>query len=152
MNGKSLCLIASAFLATACSDPRYVEPAGRGPGEQVRSAAAERAEMPVSGTALWLSWESFPTEEEFGSFILKFGRANRADGSAIPSDIDGQIEVVLWMPSMGHGSSPVTVEKVDVGTYRASEVFFTMPGDWEIRVQRKSGGNILEQAVFQIRL
>jgi hypothetical protein len=45
----------------------------------------------------------------------------------------------------------VTVAKVDTGTYRATQVFFTMPGDWEIRIQRLVNGTLIEQAVFPYR-
>jgi hypothetical protein len=74
-----------------------------------------------------------------------------ADKSIVPGDIEGEVAVVLWMPSMGHGSSPVSVAKIDVGTYRASQVFFTMPGDWEIRIQRLVNGAVVEQAVIALR-
>ena len=42
--------------------------------------------------------------------------------------------VKLWMPGMG-GSFPVTLEKIADGVFLASEVFFTMPGYWDIHFQ-----------------
>ena len=69
-----------------------------------------------------------------------------------PVDLNDSVEVALWMPSMGHGSSPVTVERLDTGTYRASEVFFTMKGDWEIRIQLKEGDEVRDQAIVPITL
>jgi hypothetical protein len=134
-------------MLTACADPKYVSrDAGRGPSQK---AVSERAEFAQS--SLWLDWEKIPTTEDFGSFLLKFGRENAADKSPVVRDVEGQIAVVIWMPSMGHGSSPVTVEKLDTGTYRASKVFFTMPGEWEIRIQRVVNGNVIEQAVIPYR-
>lgn len=40
----------------------------------------------------------------------------------------------LWMPSMGHGSSPVTITQVGVNKYQISEAYFIMNGSWEVRV------------------
>lgn len=149
MIGKLLLFITVAALA-ACAEPKYSVPTeAPAPGQKT---AALRATWPQSQKQIWLEWETKPGNEEFGSFLLKIGRANLADQSALPEDIDGEVAVVLWMPSMGHGSSPVTVTKADVGTYRASRVFFSMPGDWEIRVQHISNGAVVEQTVFALRL
>jgi hypothetical protein len=90
-------------------------------------------------------WEQMPTETDFGSFIFK---THRPAGMI---DISGPT-VMLWMPSMGHGSSPVTVERLSTGVYRASRVFFTMKGDWEIHVQSKDGGEVHDEAVLHVAL
>ena len=47
----------------------------------------------------------------------------------------GPVKIVLWMPSMGHGSSPVTVEKMgqEPGVYTAKDIFFSMGGIWDVR-------------------
>ena len=49
--------------------------------------------------------------------------------------------VSLWMPSMGHGSAPTRIERaidergqVIPGVYEVSNMFFMMPGDWDVRV------------------
>jgi hypothetical protein len=141
---------ALVFLMLAgCADPKYVSRDG-GPNSS-QKAVSERAELPNSKSSVWLDWEKIPTSEDFGSFTLKFGRENAADKSPVVQDVEGEIAVVIWMPSMGHASSPVTVAKVDTGTYRATQVFFTMPGDWEIRIQRLGTGTLIEQAVFPNR-
>lgn len=141
-------LVAAAILLTACAEPKYVTQAG--PAKPGQKGEAEKAELGAGGS-VWLTWEKFPTSEDFGSFIFKTGRENSADKSPLPQDLEGEIAVVLWMPSMGHGSSPVTVTKLDTGTYRADRVFFTMPGDWEIRIQRIVNGAAVDQAVIALR-
>ena len=120
---------------------------GQPPTDDSRDSAQPQARLPVSQMPVFLEWEKKPTDEEFGSFILRTGQSSND-----PEDVDGNLAVVLWMPSMGHGSSPVTVERIAKGTYRASKVFFTMPGDWEIRIQRKVGGRVAEQTAIAIRL
>jgi len=136
---------------SACAQPKYES---REPTRQAGRASAAPAalSLPVSGLNAWIAWEQMPTEEDFGSFLLKIGRVNKADGSPIPADAPGEFKILLWMPSMGHGSTPVVLERVDVGTYRASQVFFTMPGDWEIRVQRTSEEFGLEETSLALRI
>jgi hypothetical protein len=51
---------------------------------------------------------------------------------------------------MGHGSTPTTTTRVDVGSYRVSNVFFTMPGEWELRLQAKNGTEVLDEANISI--
>lgn len=45
------------------------------------------------------------------------------------------ISVDLWMPSMGHGSSPVTITQVGVNKYQIQQAYFIMPGQWLVRVR-----------------
>jgi hypothetical protein len=56
-------------------------------------------------------------------------------------EIGDDVEVVLWMPSMNHGSAPTQVERaVDAegnirhGVYFVRNIYFIMGGDWEVRV------------------
>ena len=96
---------------------------------------------------LTMKWEVFPTEESLGSFIMKFHDRDNPDILISPLLTPA---VILWMPSMGHGSSPVTIHLISEGTYRVSDVFFTMPGLWDIRFQLKNGSDIIEQQILQI--
>ena len=53
------------------------------------------------------------------------------------------IEAILWMSSMGHGSSPITIQQTGPLHWHFSEVFFIMPGLWELqlKVHNPSGAN-----------
>jgi hypothetical protein len=88
-----------------------------------------------------LEWEVYPTETTEGSFHVR---------TSFPTDLN--VEVELWMPSMGHGSSPVTVTKISDTHFLATEVFFIMPGPWEIRINWKDGTNVVDQTVFDITI
>mgnify|MGYP000023468646 CR=1 FL=1 len=39
----------------------------------------------------------------------------------------------IWMPDHGHGSWPIKIEEVEEGKYIASDIFFIMPGLWDVR-------------------
>jgi hypothetical protein len=77
----------------------------------------------------------------------------RVDGEAVlavqwmnnsphgPADPAGTFTAELWMPAMGHGSSPVTIERAldgqgrpVPGAFRVSRMYFLMEGGWEVRV------------------
>ncbi len=47
--------------------------------------------------------------------------------------------VKLWMPEHGHGSSPTQFAEISEGCRVVSKVNFTMPGEWEVRVELTDG-------------
>lgn len=134
------------LLLAGCANPKYLTP-GEG---NVRTAAAfgEVADLVPGPGRVWLTWEAKATTGEYGTFLLKIGRPNAGDGTPVPEDPASPPDVFLWMPDMGHGSIPVRIERVDVGTYRVSHVLFVMAGKWEIHVQLKDGNAIRGEATF----
>ena len=59
------------------------------------------------------------------------------------------LKVVLWMPDMGHGSRPVSIENPGEGLYQVNKMYFVMPGHWEVRVTLGDGQ---EQQVLPVDL
>lgn len=136
-------LLSIFFLAASCANPIYSEPDSPSTQATGLSCSAKFA----SGECVSLAWKQLPTEEEFGSFELSiFRTGERSEPVDVPA-----LHVLLWMPSMGHGSSPVELNHTAPGTYLATNVFFSMRGDWEIRVQRKEGQNVPDQAILPYR-
>lgn len=129
-----------------CAEKKYLPGPNGGSGPQKPTAECG-ARLPVSRSCTAFAWEKPQEGRKPGIGLLKIWRPNRADRSPVPVDPGENVEVVLWMPHMGggHGSDPVTVEAADVGTYRLRRVFFSMPGEWEIRVFIKTGGNVIDQ-------
>lgn len=81
-----------------------------------------------------INWTQGPQTPAESEFILKFWNAQTAKSTGPYMDPVQNLSVVLWMPSMGHGSSPVKIEKIENGIYRVRRVYFIMPGDWEVRM------------------
>lgn len=89
-----------------------------------------------------LKWIQKQTEDQAGKFQILFWR--ETGNTATPFEFVSpaqEVFVKLWMPDHGHGSSPVKVApaldadgKVVSGLYDCANVFFSMPGKWEIRV------------------
>ncbi len=128
-------LIAGCLLAFAgCAKPQYLSTEIAGPAKT--DAGGCTATFTTTQACVVMKWEKLPTESEMGSFIFLVSSAG-GDLLTDPAS-DTPLKIVLWMPSMGHGSSPVTVEKLSTGLYRAKNVFFSMKGDWEIRFQTSS--------------
>ena len=50
------------------------------------------------------------------------------------------MNVVLWMPAMGHGSSPVKLTLTGLNYYQVSQAYFIMPGNWEVKMSFSLNG------------
>lgn len=82
------------------------------------------------------------------------------DGSThAPIEVPGSFKVSLFMPDMGHGSSPTQLERaLDengnplVGVYNVTSVYFTMGGDWEVRVALKPTSGATETQIIKVHL
>jgi YtkA-like len=147
MFGRKLYSILLLAILAGCAEPKYIK--GSDSGNEGTSAQESKAECQAtfSNSQLCLAWhwEKKPTSTEMGSLVFKTYRLNSLDQTPIEVDLTTTPQVVLWMPSMGHGSTPTQTARVDEGTYRASNVFFIMPGDWEIRFQVKNGTEVIDE-------
>jgi hypothetical protein len=75
------------------------------------------------------------------------------------TELNDKIEVVLWMPSMGHGSAPTQVERVvDAqgtvipGTFKVKNIYFIMGGDWEVQVTLTDADGNQETNSFAVKI
>ena len=92
-------------------------------------------------------WELMPTDSTVGSMLLTFSDQKNPYLLVSPTS---EPHVLLWMTSMGHGSSPVTIESLGPGKFRARDVFFIMPGPWDIKYQLKDGSRVIEEVTRAI--
>ncbi len=117
-------------LGVIFSTSAFAHGGGHGPG-MTHLTFANGA---IHAHATWIVGPQVPQES-----LLKVEWKNGADHS--PTVPPGPFEVVLWMPSMGHGSAPTSVlESLDtsgqpiLGSYDVKNVFFLMGGDWDVNV------------------
>lgn len=143
---KNLFYLFVLCLSFSCAKPNYVDDQTQ---KIERVTQNCKLIFKKENLCIEMDWESFPTESEFGSFLLRFTDVNDRDLLISP---DHELGIILWMPSMGHGSSPVTLREIEEGIYRASDVFFIMSGAWDIRFQLKDGERIVEEAIQKITL
>lgn len=150
---KSFRFISSLFLVCTffnygCAKSKYVdEIALTRQNNELTSGNCNRF-FQGQGLCVDYRWDYFPPIEEFGSMILTFYLAT--DSSVLQSP-QTEVKVKLYMPSMGHGSSPVTVTEISPGVFRADDICFTMGGDWEIYIQLQNAqGQIIEQQTISL--
>jgi len=131
-----------------CAEPKYVKGTDATSDGTIAQESKTNCSITFSQSGLCLTWfwEKKPTSTEMGSLVFKTYRLNLVDQTPVEVDLVSNPTVVLWMPSMGHGSTPTLTARVDEGTYRATNVFFIMPGDWEIRFQVKNGTEVIDEA------
>jgi len=109
--------------------------------------------FPNAGLCASMQWTQTPSDDEGGQFILRFWSATQGTENGPFIDPGQAVGIKIWMPSMGHGSSPVRLAAgVDAsgavipGVFQGTEAYFMMHGEWEIWVQLKQGRQVLEQA------
>lgn len=154
MIGKRVHLLLITLLLMACAEPKYETKVVANPHSIVEEAALETCEVALEdlGLCVLWKWEEVPTSSKAGQLIFKVARPNELDGSPLPVEIPFDVALVLWMPDMGHGSTPTRVERVDVGSYRATDVFFVMPGEWDLRFQLKEEGDLRDEAIAKVSI
>lgn len=142
-------LVLIFLFLNACARPDYIDPKIASQSQQPPHGCA--LELKNSALCASVEWTSGPQSPQESEFILKFWN-NTGAVQGPYADPANTLSVILWMPSMGHGSSPVTIEKIQEGVYRVRRVFFIMPGDWEVRVFLKNGTTTVDQAVVSLVL
>ena len=85
-------------------------------------------------------------------FIMKTWKKDIGTMNGPYQDLDKNLHVFLWMPSMGHGSAPVKLKKMGDGEYEVSEVQFIMRGKWEIKFQLKDGAQVFDETVIPLKI
>lgn len=146
---KILFFILASTWVVGCADPKYVQISDAGAAATQSTECS--AKFAQSKLCVSYTWVKRPVGNQAAEMTIKIWRPNAADGSPVLQDVNG-VDVVLWMPSMGHGSSPVTVERADVGTFKATQMSFIMGGEWEIRIQIKEGNVVRDQAIIPLRI
>jgi len=139
------------LLLVACAEPKYQQ-TGSDPSEQSEgkpTAYPCHLKMKKIDLCIHWQWQIYPTTSEVGDFLFRTYRLAEQDAFPIAVE-DFHLEIELWMPSMNHGSSPVRVRHTDRGLFLAEEVFFVMPGDWQIKFQYKENGKLIDEAIVDL--
>jgi hypothetical protein len=164
MNKKLLLLIIglTAFGSMGCFSPILTH--AESPNNARPESAHESKSLAdcdvifkTQGLCASMDWVKYPNEGEVCAFTLRFWKVGQANASGPYLEPTFPVFVRLWMPSMGHGSSPVSISpSMDSnglaipGVYEVTQVFFVMRGQWEIQVQLKNKTQVVEQENFSI--
>lgn len=152
---KNLFFLLNALIAlSACGVSPLLNHANAEDNKNNINVANENCPLdyPNAGLCAKIEWLVGPSGSGANSFTIKFWDKDTGAPAGPYVDPEHDVTVQLWMPSMGHGSSPVTVSKESTGIYKATNVFFIMPGDWDIRVKLVDGATVVEQAVQAVTI
>lgn len=127
---RLLLALIAVFSFNACANPKR-EPVT--PPQSKAQGQACANTLNVEQLCATIAWENPPSTKASSSMYLMLQKME-TDYAPL-ADATGNLKVYLWMPSMGHGSSPTKIEKVAPGLYRISSLEFIMKGDWELRVE-----------------
>jgi len=102
-----------------------------------------------------VTWVKQPTADDQGEFTLRFwdaAQGTEAGPYVTPAD---DVAIKLWMPDMGHGSSPTKVIAATdatgspvAGVFDVQNIFFVMNGKWQVFIQLKKGSQVVDQVEF----
>lgn len=139
---RLLILVSLCFSISACAKRNYVDNIST----SLLSFEALDSKCPYyfkkEKLCLSIKWDNEPSDADFSSLTMTFYKKNNPK---IAVDPVLSPFVFLWMPDMGHGSAPVTMEKTSTGTYKASRIYFSMPGEWAVRYQIRDGKKVIEE-------
>lgn len=157
-----------AFALSGCLESPILNHANASPKKPKEAPLAEsRQELPegcdfhlaTKELCASLEWVTPASDETEGELRLRFWSAKSGTLSGPYVDPGHTVFVKLWMASMGHGSSPVTVAQAKdqagqpiVGVYDATRVHFVMGGDWEIWVQLRQEKKVIDQAKIDVQI
>jgi hypothetical protein len=83
-----------------------------------------------------MNWTVSPGLDDLSSFDLKLAR---------PLNQNQTLNIYIWMPDMGHGSSPVDIKQLNSTDYAVSEIAFIMPGIWVLHVEILENNQVVDQ-------
>lgn len=102
-----------------------------------------------------VTWEAGP--QVSSESRMKIEWRNGSDHS--PVEPPGSFRVSLFMPSMGHGSAPTQIQRVLdaqgaplTGVFEVSNVYFTMGGDWQVKLTLNFADGSKETQVIDLNL
>ncbi|MFN3698275.1 MAG: FixH family protein [Pseudobdellovibrio sp.] len=120
----------------SCAQPKYIQ--WNTPTEKINEQQKLTADcsLQFNNYSLCLSWQFTQDIQAQQNLVMivKIYRPNLYDQTVVYENIPEGVtlQVKLWMSSMGHGSVPTQVKKIDTGTYEVSRVNFIMSGPWQV--------------------
>jgi len=138
-----LCFIlAIASLFLGCAQPDYLDSNTKLSDNSEKPGAQCLYKLPKQQSCVSIKWNNSPSSKDNNSFDLELSET-----------VDDRLFIILWMPSMGHGSAPVNALQRDPRNISVSHVYFIMPGYWEIQIStRNSQGEVTDKLNIPVNI
>ena len=141
---KHIILITILFTIASCGkSPLLMQKEVSVSGSSGLSTAKSLNSLGLTLNVQWLS--PISSEQEAHALLI----VKKGD---VVADLPENFSIFLWMPSMGHGSSPITIKKISTGLYELTSIYFIMDGAWELKVQIKNGNAINDETTFEYNI
>ena len=92
--------------------------------------------FPYEDIEFTLNWTVPPTLSELSSLEINLNK---------PMEDGISLNAYLWMPEMGHGSSPIEIQKINSTNYALTDLAFIMPGLWVLHIELIENNRIVHQ-------
>lgn len=146
---KFLFLLAMHLFLISCAQPKY-EKINRGSNNQKATEQKNSIEFFKSDLSAYVVWQESPVENKKLEMSLRF--YNLKNDQPVVASINHELKVFLWMPDMNHGSAPVSLEKISDHEYKIKNIYFIMPGFWQIHFQILNNESLLDEATYDVLL
>jgi len=103
---------------------------------EIKGTILLREQFPNKTNSFDLKWLTPPSLVELSVFEITLQKSLESDQS---------LHAYIWMPDMGHGSSPIDIKQVSELNYIFSELAFIMPGDWVLHIQILKNNQVIDQ-------
>ena len=128
-------LIFLTFIFLGCGKPPLLNKLHTNP-EEISGQILLCEQFPNEKLGFSINWIIKPTLEDLSSFELKLAR---------PLSQTQTLKTFIWMPEMGHGSSPIQISQLNATDYGLSDIAFIMPGLWVIHIEILENNQVIDQ-------
>jgi len=135
MRNYKIILFLLTLVLLSCGKSPLLNKVGKASNE-VTGGILLSEQFPNEKLGFSLSWIVAPGLDDLAAFNLKLAR---------PLTQNQILNIYIWMPDMGHGSSPVEIKKLNSTDYAVSEIAFIMPGLWILHIEILENNQVVDQ-------
>lgn len=104
--------------------------------QEISGGALLSEQFPNKKIDFSLTWMIPPALDEMGSFEILL---------TVPLKANQTLNAFIWMPEMGHGSSPFEKKELSNNHFNFSEVAFIMPGLWVLHIEILEDNQVVDE-------
>ena len=135
MHYHKIILLLFLFTFSSCGKPPILNKTSVNSSE-ISGGSLLNEQFPNKNISFSINWLSNPNLDDLSSFELKLSKQLSQNQV---------LSIYIWMPEMGHGSSPVVIKQVNSTDYNVYELAFIMPGLWVLHIEILENNKVIDQ-------
>ena len=129
-------ILLSCFLALmSCGKSPLLNKVKNGVNDVAGNASLSE-NFPKEKVSFSYKWTTPPSLEVLSAFEINLSSPLKSNQS---------LNAYIWMPDMGHGSSPITINQLNSTDYSFTDVAFIMPGLWVLHIEILENNVVIDQ-------